>query len=76
MHVCMGLRCCVSSNRFNLVEDPAELDNVVDEPQNKEVVEELRERLIGLLKATPGFFADLKATIEVCHAACLLACLA
>ena len=68
----MALRCCVSSNRFNLVEDPDELNNVVDEPQNKEVVEELRERLIGMLKSTPGFFADLKATIEVCHAACLL----
>ena len=54
-------------SRFNLVEDPDEVNNVVDEPQNQAVVEALRQSLTGFVKSTPGFFADLKATIEVRH---------
>ena len=47
------------------MEDPDELQNVVDEPANKEVVKALRQSLIGFVKSTPGFFADIKASIEV-----------
>ena len=48
-----------------MVNDPYERRNVVDEPQNAGLVKALREALMGFVQATPGYFADLKASIEV-----------
>ena len=63
--VVFPLAPCAQS-RFNLVSDPDELHNVVDHPQHAETLKALRTTLMSFLNSTPGFFADLKATIEVC----------